>query len=300
MIDVLCVGHAAFDVTMSADYHPAADEKLQASAMRNCGGGPAANAAVQIARLGGASAFCGYLGNDIYGDAHVAEFESDDVDLTYLVRGSAPSSISQILAKPDGSRSLVNYKVDTPWLAAGAVNVSRSNPRAILFDGHEPLLSESIIDWAMGEEIPSVLDAGSMHRGTGALAMKVDYLVASEKFARQFCETDDVDVALKQFSEQRDNVVITLGGQGLIWARDGEFGALPAFKVNAIDSTGAGDAFHGAFALGVAQGMAWHELLTFASAAGALTCTRLGAREGLPTHLEVEQLLKGNRLKGGG
>ncbi len=292
MIDVLCVGHAAFDVTMSVGHHPGADEKLQATAMQSCGGGPAANGAVQVARLGGVSAFCGYLGNDIYGDAHVAELESDGVDLGWLVRGSYPSSISQILAKPDGSRSLVNYKVDTPWLAADAVDVSGSNPKAILFDGHEPLISEAIIEWAIGEEIPTVLDAGSLHRGTEALAMQVDYLVASEKFARQFCATEDMDAALRQLAAQRDNVVITLGERGLVWARGGERGSLPAFEINAIDSTGAGDAFHGAFVLGVARGMGWTELLRFASAAGALTCTKLGAREGLPDGDAVTGLLK--------
>ncbi len=292
MLDVLSVGHAAYDLTMSVERHPAADEKLQATSMQTCGGGPAANGAVQVARLGGAASFCGYLGNDLYGDAHVAELAAEGVDLTWLVRGSHPSSISQVLAKPDGKRALVNFKGETPWLAADAVDVTGSHPKAILFDGHEPLLSEAVMEWAAGQAIPTILDAGSLHRGSEALAMKVSYLVASEKFARQQCGTDDMRLALKQLSAQRDNVIITLGEQGLIWAREGTTGLMPAFKVPAIDSTGAGDAFHGAFALGVARGMAWHELLRFASAAGALTCTQLGARQGLPRTAEVEQLLK--------
>lgn len=291
-MDLLSVGHAAYDLTMTVDRHPQADEKLQATSMQTCGGGPAANAAVQAARLGGRSSFCGYLGNDLYGDAHVAELKSENIDLTCLVRGSHPSSISQILAKPDGSRSLVNFKGDTPWLAADAADVSSIHPKAILFDGHEPLISERLIDWAIAQHIPTVLDAGSVHRGTEALAMKVDYLVASEKFARQCCGTDDMDMALKQLANPQNSVVITLGEHGLIWAHDDESGSLPSFTVDVIDSTGAGDAFHGAFALGVALGMAWHELLQFASAAGALTCTRLGARMGLPTAAEVETLLE--------
>ena len=121
--------------------------------------------------------------------------------------------------------------------------------------------------------------------------MRVEYLVASGKFARQFCATEDMEKALKQLSEKRDNVVITLGVEGLIWARGGESGELKAFDVNAIDSTGAGDAFHGAFALGVAQGMEWDDLLRYASAAGALTCTKLGARNGLPNRDAIEHLL---------
>jgi len=295
MTDLLCIGHAAYDLTMSVESHPQADEKLQASAMQGCGGGPAANAAIQVVRLGGGSSFCGYLGNDLFGDAHTAEFKSEGVDLTFLVRGPYPSSISQVLAKPDGTRSLVNYKGDTPWLSADAVDLSRATPKVVLFDGHEPLLSEVALDWALAEEIPTLLDAGSLHQGTELLAMQVDYLVASEKFARQFCAADDMDVALKQLATRRDNVVITLGDRGVIWARGGETGSLPAFKVNAIDSTGAGDAFHGAFALGVARGMSWLELLRFASAAGALTCTKLGAREGLPDADAVAGLLKASQ-----
>lgn len=292
MIDVLCIGHAAFDVTMSVGHHPNPDEKLQATAMQSGGGGPAANAAVQVARLGGRAGFCGYLGTDLYGGAHVAEFESEGVDLSLLVRGEHPSPVSQILAKPDGARSVVNFKGDTPWLPADAVDVSAHRPKAILFDGHEPLLSEKVMNWAEAEEIPTVLDAGSLHQGTELLAMRVTYLVASEKFAGQYCHTPDMDKALAELADQRDNVVITLGEKGLIWSRNGATGRLDAFPVDAIDSTGAGDAFHGAFACAVAQGMGWEKLLRYTSAAGALTCTRLGARQGLPFASEVEALLK--------
>jgi len=295
MIDVLCIGHAAYDLTMSVERHPLADEKLQATAMQSCGGGPAANAAVQVARLGGSAAFCGYLGNDLYGDAHVAEFEAEGVDLRCLLRGARPSPVSQILAKPDGSRSVVNFKGETPWLDGNAVDFSQLQPKVILFDGHEPLLSEAVIGWAPGEEIPTVLDAGSLHRGTEALAMQVDFLVASSRFACQLCGTEDMQAALEQLGDARDNVVITMGSEGLLWARSGECGHIDAFPVEAIDSTGAGDAFHGAFALGVARGMEWHELLHFASAAGALTCTQLGARHGLPNADRVRELLAESR-----
>jgi len=292
MTDVLCIGHAAYDLTMSVDRHPDPDDKLQASAMQSGGGGPAANAAIQVARLGGTASFCGYLGNDVYGDAHVAEFEREGIDLSLIVRGDHPSPVSQILAKPDGSRSVVNFKGNTPWLPADAVDVATLKPKAILFDGHEPLLSEKVKTRTEAKEIPTVLDAGSLHRGTELLALQVDYLVASEKFARQYCGTDDMRQALGQLSRERDNVVITLGEKGLLWAKDGQTGQLEAFTVDAIDSTGAGDAFHGAFAYGVALGMGWNELLRYASAAGALACTRLGARQGLPRAIEVERLLK--------
>ena len=113
MIDVLCVGHAAYDLTFAVPHHPAPDEKAFATSLTSCGGGPAANAAVTVAKLGGCSAFAGYLGQDIYGDLHLAELQEAGVDTTLVVRGTSPTPLSVIWAKPDGQRSLVNYRGET-------------------------------------------------------------------------------------------------------------------------------------------------------------------------------------------
>jgi len=292
MMDVLCIGHAAFDVTMSASHHPAADEKIQADAMQLAGGGPAANAAVQVARLGGCAAFCGYLGHDLFGQAHVDELMAEGVDVSLLVRGTYPSPVSQVLAKPDGLRSVVTFKRDTPWLLHDAIDFSALQAKAVLFDGHEPRVSEAAIAWARANHIPTIIDAGSLHRGTELLAGQVDYLVTSAKFARQFAGMDDMQQALQLLSQKHRQVVITLGKDGLIWARDGQRGSLSALPVKAVDSTGAGDSFHGAFALAVARQMGWADTLRFAAAAGALTCTRLGARAALPDAAVVNELIQ--------
>lgn len=290
MLDLLCVGHASYDISMRLSHHPEPDEKCLADAMQLAGGGPAANAAVCVSRLGGAAGFCGYLGNDLFGEAHARELISEAVDISSLLRGAHASPVSQILAKPDGSRSVVNYKGDTPFLEPDAVKLSES-PKVMLFDGHEPLLSLSLCRWAKERGIITVLDAGSLHQGTRELAVEVDYLVASEKFARHYCETDDLPTALHGLSMQCEHVVITQGSAGLIWSSEGESGEMDAFNVDTVDSTGAGDAFHGAFALALARNMAWPELLRFASAAGALTCTKLGARSGLPYRSAMDDFL---------
>lgn len=290
MFDLICVGHASYDITMAVSSHPATDEKMLADKLQLAGGGPAANAAVCVSRLGGRAAFCGYLGNDLFGEAHINELICEAVDTRWIVRGSAPSPVSQILAKPDGTRSVVNYKGDTRWLVADAVTISEY-PRVLLFDGHEPLLSIRLNAWAKECGIPTVLDAGSLHQGTKTLASEVDYLVASEKFARHYTACENLDIALERMAELGNTVVITRGEQGLIWFRDGEFGSLDAFTVATVDSTGAGDAFHGAFALAIAQKQTWVQLLQFASAAGALSCTRLGARSSLPTADAVAALM---------
>jgi sulfofructose kinase len=138
-------------------------------------------------------------------------------------------------------------------------------------------------------KIPTVLDAGSLHDGTRALLPLVDYAVCSEKFALQYAENENA--ALQQLAALVSVVVITLGERGVIWQRGTERGALAAMPVNAIDTTGAGDAFHGAFAYALTQDLAWQELLRYASVAGSLCCTKIGARLGLATLNELTQAM---------
>jgi sulfofructose kinase len=282
-LDVLCIGHASYDITMRVPHHPGANEKMHAEALRYDGGGPAANAAVAVRRLGGTSAYCGYLGWDMYGDANAKAFVHEGVDLRWTVRGEQPTPVSAILAKPDGTRCVINYKRETPWLQPEVLAaMPQMAAGVLLFDGHEPLISVDIARAARRRGIPTVIDAGSVHRGTRELVPIIDYLVSSERFALDWAQTTDAYAALARLAEVAPNVVITRGGEGLLWARQGERGQVPAFAVDIVDSTGAGDAFHGAFAFGLARGMGWIELLRYASAVGALTCTQLGARAGIP------------------
>jgi sulfofructose kinase len=289
-IDVLCVGHASYDLVFSVPHHPGEDEKMLADSFIGCGGGPAANAAVQVAKLGLKAAFAGYLGNDLYGDKHYQELMDYGVNVDNVVRGASPTPLSTVLVKPDGKRALINFKGETKPLPERAIDFSNINAKVILFDGHEPQLSMPLAKQAKAHGIPTVLDAGSVHEGTLALMAIVDHLACSEKFAKQL--HGDVETALSRLAGISPNVVITLGGKGLIWQQGGIRGALPAFPATAIDTTGAGDAFHGAFAAAIALEMAWDDMLRYASAAGALCCTKAGARLGLPSYQAHWDLFK--------
>ncbi len=290
IVDVLCVGHASYDLVFSVAHHPAEDEKISAEGFVSCGGGPAANAAVTVAKLGFKASFAGFLGLDIYGEKHYQELLELGVHANLIIRGSSPTPLSTVLVKPDGKRALINYKGETLPLSSGALDFSSVTPKVVLFDGHEPHLSMSLLERAKNEGIPTVLDAGSVHEGTLALMDSVDYLVCSEKFARQFA--GDEQTALARLAEISPAVVITLGERGLIWRRGQDQGILSAFPVNAIDTTGAGDAFHGAFAAAVASDMNWLDVLRYASAAGSLCCTKTGARSGLPSREEHRALFE--------
>ena len=296
-VDVLCLGIACYDLIFSVERHVGADEKIRASELTACGGGLAANAAMTVARLGYSVAFAGYLGRDMYGDKHIDELDAAGVNTELVARGEWPTSLSAIIVKPDGARALVNYGGGQNLPGEVEFRLDHCRPRAVLADGHHLAAAEPLIDWANAEGIPTVLDGDTVHNGSKALMEKVEFLVVSEHFAQAYSRQTDPAVALTQLSRCAPSTIITLGKRGLCWhnREDCRFGAgagsYPAFAVTAEDTTGAGDAFHGAFTAGLARGMAWEELLRFASAVGALCCTKKGARLGIPTGAEVAGFL---------
>ncbi len=291
-LDVLSVGATAYDLYFMVDHAPEPDEKTTADAFRACGGGPAANAAVTAARMGLSAGLAGYLGRDPFGERHLAELRAAGVETRWVVRGDAPTPVSAVWVGPDGRRALVNYRAPEAVLTEAAADLVEVSPSVMLFDGHQPSLSEGLLPRARRLGIPTVLDAGSVHPGTLRLFEAVDYLVCSETFARNLTDRDAHDEALSALSGRCPNVVITLGARGLVWRTREGTGALPAFPVEAVDTTGAGDVFHGAFAGCLAQGRPWPETLRYAGAAAALGCTRIGARTGIPTGEEVTAFLK--------
>ncbi|MCB0083060.1 MAG: carbohydrate kinase [Caldilineaceae bacterium] len=288
-VDVLCAGFACHDLVFDVPHHPGADEKVRSTALLNCGGGLASNAAVTAARLGCRTAFAGYLGNDVYGDFHLTELQADGVDTDWVIRGSEPTPLSTILVKPDGLRTIVSYRGNSEGACAGQYGLSSLRAKSILIDGNQFAFAEELTAHTRAHNIPVVIDTDALRPQTAALVEQVDYVVASERFAEEY--GGSAEAGLAQLATVAPNVVVTLGHRGLIWQRGTERGRVGAFPVNAIDTTGAGDAFHGAFAAGLAQGMEWEALLRYASAVGALCCTKVGGRVGIPTAAEVAAFL---------
>jgi sulfofructose kinase len=289
IFDVLCVGAGTYDLVYSVDRHPEPDEKIRAASFTGCGGGPAANGAMAVARFGLKTAFIGYLGYDIFGEAHFEELQQAGVNTDHVERGNYSSALSVVIVKPDGSRALVNYRTAESFLAEGAVELSEIDTKVILFDGHEPNISPALARYARSKNIITVLDAGSIHRGTEELANLVDYLVCSEKFGLGFSGEKSEERAVEKLSSYAPNVIVTVGDRGLVWKNREGSGRLKAYKVKTVDTTGAGDVFHGILSACLAMKMKWAECLRYASAAGALCCLKTGARLGIPTKNEIEE-----------
>jgi len=171
------------------------------------------------------------------------------------------------------------------------------SPRVLLLDGHELEGSRRAL-----ERFPnaiSILDAGSLRAGIAELAGKVQYLIASEKFGRQSCRLESLNrksarhTAVARLRQRYGNVVvITLGERGLIGDDGTGYFELPAFKAKAIDTTAAGDIFHGAFAYAMARKLEFKEALLLSSMAASLSVQRRGGRPSIPTLAEVKAALR--------
>lgn len=168
-VDVLCVGQASYDLVFGVDHHPADDEKCIASSHFSCGGGPAANAAVTVARLGLKSAFIGFTSTDVFGEKQRQELLIENVNTEYIAIGDKPSPTSSIYVKPNGNRTVVNFKDKTNYLPSEFVHDVNLVPRVLLFDGHEPHISTELIRIMKFMKVPSLLDAGSVNEGTKPL-----------------------------------------------------------------------------------------------------------------------------------
>ena len=297
-MELLCIGHAALDLILEADGYPAEGTKALATRRSLSGGGPAANAAALAASWGVDAGFAGAVGIDELGTLLLEELAAGGVDVGGVARQvNYPTPLSSIVVnRTNGSRTIVNHREveDVFRLPDG---FPLAPPRLLLFDGHAH--SASLEAMRRFPHASSLLDAGSLRSATWELAARVDYLVASETFAegalgRPLAGQKDQSDALDLLISRQGGggaTVITLGERGGIWACRDERGEYAALPVTAVDTTAAGDVFHGAFAYGLLQGWQLEQIVAFAAVAAGLSVTRPGGRDSFPVLATVLERL---------
>ena len=301
-LEVLCIGQAAYDLFLYLERFPLENSKSETALSQESGGGPAANAAYLLSLWGTRCAFAGVVGNDYYGQQIVAEFRSVGTDTSLLeIRADFSTPLSVILVnRQTGSRTLVNRRVRGAPLSCEPRALTGLSPKVLLFDGHE--LAASLAAQSAFPNAITILDAGSAREGTLALADKVTYLLASERFALQETGLPNLDSAdlqhacLDMLAERfRTTAVVTLGESGLI-VHDGRcHDKVPAFSAAVVDTTAAGDIFHGAFAYGALNEKPLRENLRFASMTAALSVQLPGGRKSVPRLAQVKEALANAR-----
>ena len=281
--------------------NPPADSKMfdtTAPGSTRAGGGPAANAAYLLALWGERCALAALVGDDSTGRRIIEESRLAGLDVSLIeARGGHATPVSLILInKQNGSRTIVNRKAPAAPLHCDPIALAELKPGVLLFDGHELEASLAALD-AFPDAV-TILDAGSWRTGTAGLAGKVRYLAASERFALQATglpglrEPTQQRTCVARLREQHSNiVVVTMGERGLV-ADDGTgFFHLPAWPARTVDTTAAGDIFHGALVWSVARKLEFRECLRFASMAAALSVEKPGGRASIPPLARVKEAL---------
>lgn len=284
-MNVLCLGHVVWDTTLLFEGYPMENTKNRISNCFECGGGQASNAAYLLGKWGMDVSIGGIVGDDKNGHKIRNELINIGVNVKYLELSNNISTISSyiIVNSNTGSRTTLTHH---PQDNKMSIDISDSYDY-LLIDGQEYELSLKMIDKCK----VSVIDAGRCTDEVIELCKKVDYVVCSKDFALDYtkCSIDEMDKIFEIMNKDFKNVIITLEDKGCAYYTD-RVNVIPSLKVKAIDSTGAGDIFHGAFVYGLMQGWDLPHTLLFANVTGALSVTRVGGRNSVFDCDEVRRI----------
>ncbi len=282
----ITIGHASYDITYSVQEYPKENTKKRVYEQVECGGGPAANAACVLAKWKEEVAFSGVVGDDYYASKMKKEFQDFGIDLSYLEeQKNLKTMLSFIIAnKGNGSRTILTYHDPNKK----SLTVKNNNQYdIILVDGEELEASKEVL--LNNSRAIKILDAGSVKEGTLGLAGLVDYLVCSKNFAEETTgitytgkKEELIEMHDRLQEKYQNQVVITLESNGCFTKIEEKYYLIPSIKVKAIDSTGAGDIFHGAFAYFISHQYGLKRSCYLANIAGALSVTTLGGRISIP------------------
>jgi sulfofructose kinase len=295
-VRVLGVGHVALDHLFSVAALPARAVKTAAHRYRAMVGGMTANACVAAARLGAVAKIVSPVGDDAAAAVFAEHFERENIDAQGLVRvAGASSSASAIVVDATGERLIVNHRGDALMRAPAFDTASLANVDLLLTDPRCPDWAEVALRAARQRDLLSVLDADAAPReDLQRLVGLAHWAVFSEPGHAAYIEGDPELALASALAAGAQVAVVTLGARGLVWQRAGHAPKrLPAWPVApVIDTTAAGDVFHGALGVALAEGQVEDSALRFAAAAAALKCLRADGVLGAPRRDAVEQLLR--------
>ena len=301
MATIFCVGHAVQDFVFSVGAMPDAALKYRASAFQSVGGGPASTAAVAISRLDGTALLAARIGDDSIAEVTLGELESYGVDCTHVRRfANCTSSLSAVIVDDAGERLIVNYL--DPAMESSDEWLPRQLPSdvdAVLVDTRWPEGALHGLRLAQTAGLPGVLDADLPVPKDGELVRAATHVAFSAAGLSEYSGNPDPKRALQTVTESTDAwCCVTLGAEGTLYLEDGESCVIPAYEVEVHDTLGAGDVWHGAFALALGEGQSTIRALHFASAAAALKVANGGGRLGAPLRQYVEVFLRQHGREG--
>jgi sulfofructose kinase len=294
--DVVGLGCCCWDLLGIVSRHPGPDEKMELLELIEQGGGLVATASVAVARLGGSVCYIGRIGSDDWGRKTAQGLTDEGVSIEGLqVMQGHTSQFAFCIVKPSTGQRAIVYQYGS-WSPLGAGDISRDlvlSGRTLLLDSHHPKASVQAAKWAKAAGVPIVLDIEKQNPDTEELLSLGDYPIVPEEFAHEFGGSEDLAEAARAFLAYGPRAfVVTQGARGSTAFVDGEVIHQPAYAIDpVVDTTGAGDVFHGAFAYGLALGYDLRRNLRFSTAVAGLKCRKLGGRAGIPGMDEVRRLM---------
>jgi len=250
-------------------------------------------------RLGLGTAYIGKVGDDRFGERMLEELRREDVDVSSVVveRGATSQFAFIMVDEATAARTILWTRGSVSRLAAREANLDLvRSARALFIDDLEPEAALAAARQARAARIPVLIDAGSLREGVRELLPLCDYLLASEHFASQISGGWDLRAALEALAAFGPKAsVVTLGEKGCAFLSGDDVVEVPGFAVKAVDTTGAGDVFHGAYLFAVLEGLDTMRACVFANAVAALKCRKLGGRAGIPTLAEALAFLARER-----
>ncbi len=292
--DVLGIGLCTVDMLFCVPRRPDFDDSMRASHYLRQGGGPAATAMVALARLGVNTAFIGKVGDDDDGDFIRAGLEAEGVDTShFIVAPNAQSRVALVLVEEQsGERGFVTRPESCGELTPTDLqrDVVRAAQVVHLDDADATCMQAA--RWAKEAGRTVVFDGTWLHEDLGEFLPLVDVPIVSEPLVRRWLPDLSAEQVVEKLASYGATIAVyTLGERGCIARWQGQTQRFPAFAVDVVDTTGAGDAFHGAFIYGLVQAWPPERIISFAAATAALNCRALGGRTALPSLAEVKTFL---------
>lgn len=297
MNKIVGIGANVCDTLVSVPHYPKEDTKLRAYNTTTAGGGPCATGLVAASKLGESVAYIGALTDDNAGKFLMEDLKRYNVSTDYVSLCPGHTSFSSyiLLSDETSSRTCVFHKGDIPpYVLTEDAKRAIIDADVLMIDGNEMSAAIEGAKIARQNGTKVLYDAGGLYEGIENLLPYADILIPSEEFSLAHSGKSDVYEAAKWLYEtySPDVVVITRGKDGGIIYDGNIINDYPAFKVEAVDSNGSGDVFHGAFAFCMARCYDYYKACLFSSAVSALKCTKVGARSAVPSYDDVIEFLK--------
>lgn len=294
--DIVGIGVCTVDHIVTVPRMPQRNENMPALNYLRQPGGLASCALVAAARLGASTKIIGRIGDDENGDYIRRDLQGEGVDASQLLVGAGSEShVSVILVdEPTGERSIITRPPTGLAISPDEIKREDITGARVLFVDTISEVTMQAARWARDAGMTVVLDPARPYTAIKPLLEFVDVPIVPEAWAGAWLPGEPEGAARRLFDEGASIAIVTLGERGSVVCWEGGMENIAAFEVEVADTTGAGDAYHGAFMYGLLQDWDAPRMARFASAVGSLNCRAMGGRNALPTRSDVDMFLAAN------